>query len=961
MSGTMPPSGPPQLPPQMLAQLLQARQLQAQRMQPPGAPQGMPMPPPMPPQGMGQPPPQMPGQPFQPGQGLLAQSDASYRPPPLPQVPGLLRPVGVPTTASHAMMFLQKAPSDNDMPDDASQLLPPQVRSYAAMLRQTVQPAGIPWQQEIIYQKLGKDDREIEGIAQYYYKNAQNYDMALSRERVTASDYYAGRPLGDEVKGRSRLVMTVVRDTIRSTLPSMLRVFTGVEDPVSFEPISSEITGNDALATTLSRQATDYARWALFTANHGWQVLHDCLLDALTRKAGWVRWHWGKKQQQRTETCEGLLLPQLQLLLSEPGIEAQRIVRRPMTRDEQQAAAKSPDGGMYFQQGGAPEYWSAVITRTAMQAWPVVEAIPAECVWVVSDADTVESARGIFHVRDVTASDLIEMGLPEYDVLSHGNTIMQGQQRREAIARNPAMGANLQGGPPNDRSMALVRYVEGWIRCDADNDHHAELLHVHLLGNAAELVQWERVDEIPLACFTPYREPGMVIGSSQADMVMDLQRIETRVMRATLDSLAQSMFPRTVVTLGQVNMADVRQTAVGSVIRVAQQGAVTELTRPFGGREALPVLEVLESVRESRTGITRASSGLTIDQLQSTAPIAVSQQANNAQDRLDMMARTLAETGLAPLYSGLLKLMASHQDRPNVIRIRGEWATIDPRALNTMWEATVNIGGKGMPMERLAMLAQLAQKQEMIIQQGGLNNPLVGIPEYRNTLARMLETVNISDVSSYFKPLPPGWQPPPQQSPGPTDSQLLAASQDQKNAADLETDRGKAQTDRAKMLVEDDRERDKAALDAWAKTWVAAAQFGTPVPSLTQFQTAMRSKAPQIGLMANVPPPTSPQPPATGQQAQGPQPPPGGPPRPPGPPPQQMPPQGMMPPQRPPGAPPMPDPATAMAAQRGLAGGGLPSAYGQIANRAVMSTLFGMGGPRMPPPGAGQGAGPPGP
>lgn len=888
--------------------------------------------------------------PFQPPQqGLLAPNPQRYnQPPPLPQVPGLLRPVGLPTTASHAMMFLSK--QQEEMPSNDVQDLPPQIRSYAAGLRPMPQPEGVAWQQEIIYGKLGKTDSEIEAICQYYFKIAQNYDMYLSRERIEASNYYAGRPIGDEVKGRSQIVMTVVRDTIRATLPSMLRVFTGVEDPVSFTPVSSEITGNEQLATTLSRQATDYARWALFDANPGWQILHDCLLDALTRKAGWVRWHWGKKQQHRTEVCEGLLLPQLQLLLAEPGIEAQRIVRRPMTKDEQQAAMKSPDGGMYLSQGGAPEYWSAVITRSAQQAWPVVEAIPAECVWVVADAETAETARGVWHVRDVPASDLIEMGLPEYDVLAHTDTMMRPQQRMEVQARDPATGYNIKPGPPNDRSMALVRYCEGWIRCDADNDHHAELLHVHLLGNGTKLVQWERTDEIPLACFTPYREPGRTIGLSQADMVMDLQRVESRVMRATLDSLAQSMFPRTVMTLGQVNMADVRQTAIGSIIRVAQQGAVQELVKPFAGREALPVLEVLEAVRQSRTGITRASQGLTIDELQSTAPIAVSQQTQAAQDRLDMMARTLAETGLAPLYSGLLKLMASHQDRPNVIRIRGEWVTIDPRALYTMWSAKVNIGGRGMPMERLAMLAQIAQKQEQILMQGGPANPLAGIPEYRNTLARMLETANIADVSSYFKPLPPGWQPPPPPN-TPTDSQLLAMAQQQKNAADLETDRGKAQTDRARLLMEDDRERDKAALETWGKTWIAGAQFGTPVPALTEFQSAMQSRAPRLGLMPDVPPPTSPMQPATGVQQQPPQGP-GGPPKPPGPPLGQQPQQPMMPPQRPAMPAPMPDPATAMAVQRGLMGQGLPSAYGSIANRAMASQLMGMGGPRLPmPPG----------
>ena len=247
-------------------------------------------------------------------------------------------------------------------------------------------------------------------------------------------------PFGDEgsLKGRSQLVLTVVRDTIRSTLPSLLRVFTGVEDPISFEPISSEITGNEQLATNLARQATDYARWALFTANQGWSILHDALLDALTRKAGWVRWYWGKRQQLRTEVCEGLLLPQLQLLLAEPGIETQRIVRRPMTPAEVKAVQQTTDGMMYLNQGGAPEYWSAIISRSSQQAWPVVEAVPSECVWIVADAATVADTRAVFHVRDVPASDLIEMGLPAHKVLTNSNTMMRPRQRTEMIARDEA-------------------------------------------------------------------------------------------------------------------------------------------------------------------------------------------------------------------------------------------------------------------------------------------------------------------------------------------------------------------------------------------------------------------------------------------------------------------------------------------------------------------------------------------
>ena len=188
-------------------------------------------------------------------------------------------------------------------------------------------------------------------------------------------------------------------------------------------------------------------------------------------------------------------------------------------------------------------------------------------------------------------------------------------------------------------------------------------------------------------------------------------------------------------------------------------------------------------------------------------------------------------------------MMARQQDRPNVIRLRGAWISIDPRALSTMWECSVNVGGKGMPMESLAMLAQIAQKQEQIMLQGGLSNPLAGIPEYRNTLARMLETVSISDVSSYFKPLPPGWQAPPQPN-KPKPEELLAEVERQKTAANVENDRAKQQTDRAKMITEDDRERDRAALDAWTKAWAVSAQHGTPMPSLDEFKAGDEERRP---------------------------------------------------------------------------------------------------------------------
>ena len=812
--------------------------------------------------------------------------------PPLAQPPpgGLLSPTSLdlsalaPPPAYHAprnimlagQLSLSTASTARLVMPDAFDL-PGPLQDYTAGLQPFVAPAGVAWQQEIVFDRLAVTDAEVQSSMLTYFNAARNYDVALANDRILASDYYRGRPLGDEEPGRSHLVMTVVRDTIRATLPSLLRVFTAVENPCEFVPTVSDNEQLGELHAELARQATAYSNWALFTANKGWIVLHDAILNALTRKVGWIRWKWGERRAQRVEDCDRLLAPQLQALLQEPGITAQRIVKRPMLPNEQRAVSATPEGMAYFQAGGPPVLYSARITRAAARAWPIVESIDPACVWSVADADQVETARAVFHVRDLPASDLIAAGLPEDEVMKAATIeSISPRLRREMVSRDPRSGNAWRVNMPGEnRAMKLVRYVEGWCRLDTDGDNVAELIHTHALGSSPKLVRWDRTDEVPLSAMTPYREPGRIVGYSQADMVMDLQRTQTKVMRAVLDALSQSIFPRTTVVVGQVNLEDVRQTAIGSIIRMSQQGAVQELSKPFIGDAALTVMQQLDAVREGRTGITRTSQGLTAESLQSTTPLAVDAQTGAAQDRLDMIARTLAETGLAPLYIGLLRLMAKHQDRPNVLSIRGKWVPVDPRALSAMWDVQVNIGGKGTPAERLSMLNAIATKQEQIlapaIAQGMLDTPIVGLPNYRATLARMVETAGMSDVVTYFKELGPNWQPPPPPPPKPTTDEVLAKVEQDKLQASVVDDSRQSQTDRLKLALDDDRSRAEAAVTAWVNAYGVAAVNGTPLPSIAEFQTALRSQIPLAALLMQpqtalppAPPAAPPVPPALG-------------------------------------------------------------------------------------------------
>lgn len=785
---------------------------------------------------------------------------ATLAPPPAFQTP---REIGA---AGHLVLTSRDSLQAALAQDDDPEMGP--LADYETALQPMVPPSGVAWQQEVIFDRLAVTDDQMQAQMTAYFNAAQSYDINLQFERIKASDYYRGKELGNEEEGRSKLVLTTVRDTIRATLPSLLRVFLAVENPVEFTAAIADNEQLGELHAELARQATSYAAWSLFTANQGWLILHDALLNCLTRKVGWLRWKWGPRRDTRVEQCDNLLAPQLQALLRQPGILAQRVSKRPMLPSEQRAIAATAEGAAYFQLGGEPVLFSALITRSVARSWPIIESVEPDCVWVVADADTVDTARAVFHVRELPASDLIAAGLPADEVL-HAATVaaVAPRSRRELMARDPVSGRSWRiDQPGNDASMRMVRYVEGWWRCDCDGDGIAELVHSHAVGTDPKLIRWDRTDEIPLSAMTPYREPGRIVGLSQADMTMDLQKVQTQVMRAVLDSLSQSIFPRTVVVGNGVNIDDVRQTSIGAIIRVTQQGNVQELEKPFLGDKALLVMQQLDAIREGRTGITRTSQGLTAESLQSTTPVAVDAQTGASQDRLDMIARSCAETGLVPLYKGLLRLMAKHQDRPNVLSVRGRWINVDPRALSQQWDCQVNVGGRGTPQERLAMLSAIASKQETIlapaVAQGSLDTPIVGLPEYRNTLARMCEVAGISDVTSYFKELPPNYQPPPPPPPQPSPDQVLAAVEQQKLAQTALDEQRASETERIKLAIDDDRSRAESAVTAWVAMYTAAAQHpGTPVPPIEDVQTALAPKIPIGPLLAAPTQPPMAQPP----------------------------------------------------------------------------------------------------
>jgi len=658
---------------------------------------------------------------------------------------------------------------------------------------------------------------ELQGVISAEITDAISYiDDDIGGNRALATEYYYGQAFGDEEEGRSQVVSMDVRDTVQGILPSLMRIFFGPERVVEFTPQGPEDVKN-------AEQATDYVDFIFKRDNPGFKILHSAFKDALVRKCGIVKYYWDESVEVRAESFSMLDEQSMMMLTSDPDVEISAVREYPVPGTE-------PTNEAQGIMTPPPMMYDVEIKRRIKSGKVKIEALPPEEFLIDRRAKSIDEATFVGHRTMKTVSDLVAMGY-DYDemveVAGNGNDF---DNNDEYIARNPfAVISTSNNGDPSSKS---VLYIEGYLKVDFDGDGIAEMRRICTVGTGNKVLRNEIVDDRQFADFCPDPEPHTFFGMCPADVVMDIQRIKSNVQRGILDSLAQAIHPRTAIVEGQANMEDVLNTEVGAVIRMRAPGMVQPFTTPFVGQAAFPMLDYLDDIKQTRTGISKAASGLDADALQSTTKAAVSATVNAAHQHIEMIARIFAETGLRKLFTGILKLVVENQDRARMVRLRNTFVPIDPRSWDSKMDVTVNVGvGDGTIEDRINILNQVAMRQEMLIKETGPNNPVVSIPQYTNTLTKMLQLAGIKDSQNYFNQLPADFQMPPPEAPKPTPEETLAQVQAQAIQADIQKKAAELQLDREKMIMADDRERDRIEQDGILRRYELELKYGVQIQS----------------------------------------------------------------------------------------------------------------------------------
>jgi hypothetical protein len=660
-------------------------------------------------------------------------------------------------------------------------------------------------------------EEQLQGVISAEIYDAISFiDDDIGGNRALATEYYYGQPFGDEDEGRSQVVSMDVRDTVQGILPSLMRIFFGPERVVEFTPQGPEDVQN-------AEQATDYVDFIFKRDNPGFKILHSAFKDALVRKCGIIKYWWDESVEVKAESFSMLDEQSMMMLTENPDVEISAVREYPVPGTEPMNQAQgimTPPPMMY----------DVEIKRRIKTGKVKIEALPPEEFLIDRRAKSIEEATFVGHRTMKTVSDLVAMGY-DYDemveVAGNGNDFDNNQEYQ---ARNPfAVISTANNGDPSSKS---VLYIEGYLKVDFDGDGIAEMRRICTVGTGNKVLRNEIVDDRQFADFCPDPEPHTFFGMCPADVVMDIQRIKSSVQRGILDSLAQSIHPRTAVVEGQANIDDVLNTEVGAIIRMRAPGMVQPFTTPFVGQAAFPMLDYLDDIKQTRTGISKAAAGLDADALQSTTKAAVSATVNAAHQHIEMIARIFAETGLRKLFTGILKLVVENQDRARMVRLRNTFVPIDPRSWDSNMDVTVNVGvGDGTIEDRINILNQVAMRQEMLIEKTGPNNPVVTVPQYTNTLTKMLQLAGIKDSQNYFNQLPADFQMPPPEAPRLTPEETLAQVQAQAIQADIQKKAAELDLERQKMIMSDDRERDRIEQDGILRRYELELKYGVQIQS----------------------------------------------------------------------------------------------------------------------------------
>ena len=599
------------------------------------------------------------------------------------------------------------------------------------------------------------DDDQLTSIVANSIRDSLGYEgddlSANFRDNLAR---YEGAAYGDERAGRSSVMSRDVLEAVEMVMPSLVRTFMGTESAAIFEPVGPE----DEQA---AEQATDYVNHVLMKQNPGFRIASSWMKSALITGSSFCKLWWEDTEKVKEESYSGLSEQEYMMLVSDDDVEV--LEHTEFGEVEATEERISAEGAMEAALGGLENInatHDVKIRHTQTKGKLRWEAIPPEEFFINKRARSLDENDNTWsfacHRQARTVEELVAEGYDESMVeaaATYNDEVYDEvtQQRFSDLQTVSDQYADL------DPTQRRVFVYECYLKVDYDGDGRAELRRVTCIGGASNTQILDNVlaDELPFAEITAVPRPHRIYGYSLADLTKDLQRLKTALWRSMMDGLYLSLYPHKAVDESRVELDDLLSEDPGSIYRVTgdPRTAIVPLSTQWSGGQAFPMLQWIDSMLQKRTGINDMAGGLDASKVTTETARGVDEMANAARARVELICRQFAETGWTRLMRLAIQMLNRHQNQEEVVRLRGEWINIDPSSWNVDMDLTINVGlGMGTKQEQLNKLSIVAQKQEQLMQQLGLNNPIAPLTQYYNTLKKMCEAADLNPALFFTDP-----------------------------------------------------------------------------------------------------------------------------------------------------------------------------------------------------------------
>lgn len=531
-------------------------------------------------------------------------------------------------------------------------------------------------------------------------------------------DYYARKlPRLSKV---SSLVSTDVTDTIEWALPSLIKVFTGGDEVVTVQGSSEEDDRNAEIMQQL-------LVYQLQRQNRFFPILYNWMKDALITGMGIIKCYWDRKEDYQL-------------------LEQSMNMRAFQELTQQNVEIQSVEGPDMFGIVRV-QYLSPYYVKNA----PVIENILVSELLYSSDAKSLDEANFVAHKKKVTMSYLREreqQGIyANVDQITPKpkTGIMNDNQVEQVI------GDNYQGSSQEaDDARAEVTLYECYTKLDWNNDGVLEDMIITIVDDVVLRVEPNYMGRHPFFAISPTKDPHRIwVKRSYAELIGELQDLKVALTRQIVQNIALTNDPKMILAEDAINIDDyvkgravIRKKANHPMQDVAMSMPVNQLS-PY----TYQFLEYIESQKENRTGITRYNQGLDANTLNKTAT-GISQIMGASTQRLELIARMFAETGVYELFRFMIGLNQKFIDQNTVIRLTNKELAISPDDLQGNFDLIVNAGISIASKESTQLMLQSMLTALMQVRAAGI--PIVTPDNVYNLFKKWIEAAGFKNYADYI-------------------------------------------------------------------------------------------------------------------------------------------------------------------------------------------------------------------